>query len=149
MNQRRCSRRWMATFRSGCAMALAASFGVSAFAADRTWPQWGGPTHDFKVAGADLADRWPAEGPTRIWQRPLGEGYSAIVTDSARLFTMYREGDDEIIIALDAGTGKTIWEHRCPAAPSEDQTADFGQGPNAASTVAFTCDKTAGSSPLR
>ena len=113
-------------------MALAASFGVSAFAADRTWPQWGGPTHDFKVAGADLADRWPAEGPTRIWQRPLGEGYSAIVTDSARLFTMYREGDDEIIIALDAGTGKTIWEHRCPAAPSEDQTADFGQGPNAA-----------------
>ena len=124
--------RWTTLGRCTCVVTLALGMTVPALAADKTWPQWGGPTRDFKVADADLADRWPAEGPKRLWQRPLGEGYSAIVTDGDRLFTMYRDGDDEIIVALDAGTGKTIWEHRCPAAPSEDQTADFGQGPNAA-----------------
>ena len=64
-----------------------------------------------------LAESWPENGPTVLWRRPLGEGYSSIGADveDGALLTMYRAGGDEIIIALDADTGATRWEHRYPA----------------------------------
>ena len=43
------------------------------------WPQWGGPSRSFVTDAPALATSWPAEGPRRLWQRPLGDGYSAIV----------------------------------------------------------------------
>ena len=88
------------------------------------WPQWGGPTRDFRVSSEALATSWPADGPEKIWSRALGEGYSSIVADSGALYTMYREGDDEIVVSLDAATGKTRWEHRYPAPLREHM--DYG-----------------------
>ena len=75
------------------------------------WPQWGGPTRNFHVESATTASTWPDSGPTQLWHRPLGEGYSSILVDDSTLVTMYREGDEEIIIALDAGTGATRWQY--------------------------------------
>ena len=77
------------------------------------WLQLGGPTRNFHVESDSLAHRWPDGGPTQLWSRPLGEGYSSIVVDVDHdmLVTMYRDGEDEIIIALDAGTGATRWRH--------------------------------------
>ncbi len=95
------------------------------------WPQWGGLTRDFKSNVTGLADRWPEDGPKRLWSRPLGDGYSSIVADSGRLYTMYREGGEEIVIALSADDGKTIWEHRYRATTYSGQTDAYGQGPNA------------------
>ena len=54
------------------------------------WPQWGGPTRDFKAPSGKLASAWPAAGPKALWSRDLGDGYSAIVTDGDALYTMYR-----------------------------------------------------------
>jgi len=79
------------------------------------WPQWGGPARDFRVSSPGLATSWPSGGPKKLWSRALGEGYSSIVVDSDALYTMYRVGDDEIIVSLDAATGKTRWEHRYQA----------------------------------
>jgi hypothetical protein len=53
------------------------------------WPQWGGPTRNFKVAAGRLQP-WPASGPREIWSRDLGEGYSAIAADGSVLFAQYR-----------------------------------------------------------
>jgi len=80
-----------------------------------SWRQWGGPGRNFQLEPAPLATSWPDGGPERLWSRPLGEGYSAIVVDEGVLYTMYRDGDQEVIIALDAGTGETRWQHRYPA----------------------------------
>jgi outer membrane protein assembly factor BamB len=44
---------------------------------------------------------------------------------------MFRQGEHEIVVALDAETGRTIWEHRYHARPDPKQTAEFGQGPSA------------------
>ena len=68
-----------------------------------------------------------AAGPRELWSRPLGEGYSAISSDGAALFTMYRPIKSmltilkervwspatapEAVIALDAASGRTLWEH--------------------------------------
>ncbi len=105
------------------------------------WPQWGGPNRDFIVDGPPLADNWEEGGPPVIWSRPLGAGHSAIVVDDGMLFTMYRIGsatrsgpwnEEEIVIALDAATGETVWEH---AYPSGIENFDFGAGPHSTPLV--------------
>jgi outer membrane protein assembly factor BamB len=94
------------------------------------WPQWGGPNHDFKIEAGNLASSWSEKGPPRLWSRELGEGYSGIAASENQLFTMYREGDSEVVIAMDAGTGKTVWEYRYEARFT-GFNKDGGPGPHA------------------
>jgi outer membrane protein assembly factor BamB len=88
--------------------------------ASPSWHQWGGPDRNFHSESTGLATSWPASGPEAIWSRPLGEGYSTVVVDDGTLFTMYRDEPDELIVALAASTGETLWEHRYPAPLVED-----------------------------
>jgi outer membrane protein assembly factor BamB len=120
---------------------LSFTFVPSASAQSFGWPQFGGPNRNFKSDSKGLASSWPAAGPRRLWMRDLGEGYSAIVSDgpektssgdAGRLYTMYRVGDEERVIALDAATGKTIWEYGY-AAPFL-KGMDMGNGPGPHST---------------
>jgi outer membrane protein assembly factor BamB len=94
-----------------------------------SWPQWGGPRRDFTVEVKGLAETWPAAGPKRLWSRPLGEGHSSVVVEGDRLYTMYSKGDQEFIIAMEAATGKTIWE-KGNAASAEGMDLQFGRGPH-------------------
>jgi outer membrane protein assembly factor BamB len=98
----------------------------------RAWPQWGGPARNFVTAGETLAREWPAAGPRRIWQRPLGDGFSAIVSDGRTLFTAYREGDKDVTIALDAATGATRWQAAYDAPFVETCSQRLGPVPRAA-----------------
>jgi outer membrane protein assembly factor BamB len=101
------------------------------------WRQWGGPNRNFIVEASGLSNKWPDSGPRTIWSRPLGTGHSAIVADDGLLFTMYRVGNgrtrggpfqpEESVIALDASTGKTIWEHKYS---SKIEDFSFGAGPH-------------------
>ena len=95
------------------------------------WNQWGGPNRDFKADTTGLAESWPEMGPKTIWSRSLGEGNSSIVVNEGRIFTMYRSGDEEVVIALDRDSGKTVWEHRYPAAMLESIETRYGKGPHA------------------
>src|SRR5262245_29711763 len=89
------------------------------------WRQWGGPNRNFVVEASGLADSWPEGGPPLLWNRPLGTGHSAILAEDGRLYTMYRVGNgrtkggpfdaEESVVALDAATGKTLWEHKYPS----------------------------------
>ncbi|MBI4474155.1 MAG: PQQ-like beta-propeller repeat protein [Acidobacteria bacterium] len=101
------------------------------------WRQWGGPNRNFIVESTGLAEKWPETGPRLIWSRPLGVGHSSILVDDGRLFTMYRVGNgrarqgpwesSESVIAMDAATGKTIWEHKYP---SRIEDFSYGAGPH-------------------
>jgi outer membrane protein assembly factor BamB len=104
---------------------------VAGETASRGWTQWGGPAQDFRADSRGLAAEWPADGPPRLWSRELGEGYSAILVESGRLYTMYRDGDEEVVVCLNAADGKTVWEHRYDHAPHEDHIQQFGSGPRA------------------
>ncbi len=99
------------------------------------WSQWGGPHRNFISETKGLAPSWPATGPRRLWQRELGEGYSAIAVERGMLFTMYRKGDNEIAVALDAATGKTVWEYSYAAPFSPDYDMSNGPGPHATPLV--------------
>ena len=132
-----------------CAVATpdAQSTGQKPTAPEIGWPQWAGPTRDFHVPSTNLADSWPAGGPPLIWSRPLGTGHSSIVVDPAdggRLFTLYRAGNgrakvgpwkqEETVVALDAKSGATIWEHSYPARTGFEDFS-FGPGPHATPLV--------------
>ncbi len=93
------------------------------------WPQWGGPHRDFTVETTGLAETWPEDGPPKLWHRELGDGYSTILVDGNVLYTMYRIGEDEFTVALDARTGETIWEHKNPS-PRTPQMEQYGPGPH-------------------
>jgi len=107
----------------------------SASAQATDWAQWGGPHRDFKSDAKGLAASWPAAGPRRLWQRELGEGYSAIAVERGVLYTMYRKADNEVAIALDASTGKTIWEYSYAAPFSPEYDMSNGPGPHATPLV--------------
>jgi outer membrane protein assembly factor BamB len=110
---------------------------------DAAWPQWGGPRRDFTVDVTGLARQWPAAGPRRLWSRPLGEGHSAIVAEGGVVYTAYRPHDSpsarranrETVIALDAATGRTLWEHSYEA-PTEGFDLEYGAGPHATPLIA-------------
>jgi outer membrane protein assembly factor BamB len=103
--------------------------------ADTPWLEWGGPGRDFNVPDAALASSWPREGPPRLWSRDLGDGYSAVLADGARLYTLFRRGEQNVAIALDAATGRTLWEQAFDAAPLPNMFLEYGAGPNATPLV--------------
>jgi outer membrane protein assembly factor BamB len=105
---------------------------LSAPASSAPWPQWGGPTRNFVAPDAPLADVWPAAGPRTLWRRPLGDGFSGIVSDGRALYTLYRDGTDDVVVSLDAGSGKTLWEARYAATFNETCSERLGQAPRAA-----------------
>lgn len=108
--------------------------------ASAQWPQWGGPNRDFHSPATGLAEEWPEAGPRKIWERELGAGYSSIVADGGLLFTMYRSDDHEVVVALDAKTGATHWEHGYRSSGSE--------APNSTPTVAGSMVYTLGVSGM-
>lgn len=121
--------------------AAAVVCGAAAAHTNAQWAQWGGPNRNFAVETSGLADKWPDEGPKRLWHRTLGSGFSSIVADDGMLFTMYRKRKTdsyEYTVSLDAATGKTLWQKRHLAAVPA-ATADYGKeftGPNATPLIA-------------
>jgi outer membrane protein assembly factor BamB len=105
-------------------------------AASPEWGQWAGPNRNFTVPARAIARQWPASGPKVLWKRAMPFGSSSMVVEGKRLYTMYREGDDEIVLALDAATGKTIWEHRYPAPFLSGMNMKTGPGPHATPLIA-------------
>jgi len=65
----------------------------------------------------------------------LGEGYSSILVENGILYTMYRTGSTETVIAADAGSGKTIWEYAYSASFTSD-AHETGNGPHATPAIA-------------
>jgi outer membrane protein assembly factor BamB len=108
------------------------------------WTQWGGPTRDFMSDATGLAATWPAGGPKKLWSRALGEGHSSILVENSRLYTMYRplgmlalvrRSQEEVVAALDAATGKTLWEFKY-ASPTDDLDFSQGAGPHSTPLIA-------------
>ena len=110
--------------------------GEADVAAGRAWPQWGGPARNFVAADVKIAESWPAGGPPTLWRRPIGDGFSAIVTDGTTLYTVYRDGADDVAIALEAGSGKELWKAHYPAPFTETCSERLGPVPRAAPLIA-------------
>ncbi len=97
------------------------------------WTQWGGDNaRSFTVTDVKLAAEPQLQ---ELWKRDLGGGYSGVLHETDRLYTLYREGDKEVVVCLNAADGTPRWEHRYDATIPEEADTDFGKGPNSTPIV--------------
>ena len=75
------------------------------------WHQWRGPNRDGVSSETGVLKTWSEAGPKELWRIPLGEGFSGVSISNGRAYTMYAKGEDEIVVCVDAYTGKEIWRY--------------------------------------
>ncbi|HEX4912624.1 MAG TPA: PQQ-binding-like beta-propeller repeat protein [Vicinamibacterales bacterium] len=109
--------------------------GIQPIAA-QDYPQWRG-AHRDGAATFSAPRTWPDQ-LTLKWRVDVGTGYAAPITVGDRVYAFSRQGDDEVMRALDAATGKTIWETRYNASykPNPAATRTHGTGPKSTPTFA-------------
>ncbi|MEO6244650.1 MAG: PQQ-binding-like beta-propeller repeat protein, partial [Opitutaceae bacterium] len=90
-------------------LAAAVAF-VSAPAAEGLdWPQWRGPDRTDVSKETGLLKAWPEGGPKRVWlYENAGNGYSGPAIANGKLFTIGTRDGSEILLVLDAATGKEL-----------------------------------------
>ena len=93
----------------GCVVLLIAS---CVFAQD--WPQWRGPNRDGKVSGFTAPREWPKE-LTQKWKVTVGSGDATPALVGNKLYVFTRQGDDEVILCLNARSGKELWKSKYAA----------------------------------
>ena len=99
------------------------------------WPQFRGPNRDGAVASFIEPKVWP-DTLTQRWKVDVGEGHASPSSFGNRLYVFTRQGTNEVMQALDAGTGKAIWQTRY-AAPVTVNPAARAHGPGPKSTPTF------------
>jgi outer membrane protein assembly factor BamB len=83
---------------------------ATSLAANFDWPQWRGPNRDDVSKETGLLKQWPEGGPKRVWLfENAGHGYSGPSIVAGKLFTIGTRDNAEILLALDANTGKELW----------------------------------------
>jgi len=79
------------------------------------WPQILAPGRNgLAAADETLADEWPAERPRAVWRRQVGAGYAGVAVRKGRGYLFHRIDGREVLEAIDAGSGKTLWEQGHP-----------------------------------
>lgn len=79
------------------------------------WPQFLGPAQDNVSPETGLLETFPAKGPRVIWEQALGTGYGPPSVRGGVLVVHHRKGNLEIVEALDAATGKSLWQTGYPS----------------------------------
>jgi outer membrane protein assembly factor BamB len=98
---------------------------MSISAAD--WAQWRGPQRTGISQETGLVDQWPQGGPRLVWQvKELGNGYGSPAVVGNRIYILGNEGtENEFVQALDAATGREIWNKRIGNVGNPDQQPPY------------------------
>lgn len=105
----------------------------TAIAAD--WPQYRGPNRDDVSKETGLLKEWPKGGPLLAWTfESAGVGYSPPSIVGDRVYVTGGRDDDELLIAVDAKTGKELWTAKI-GPTFRWKGNSWSAGPSAAPTV--------------
>src|ERR1043165_5474030 len=108
-------------------LALSIAAGLSfAVARAADWPQWRGPERTGHATGAAVPAALPKE-LAPAWKIPAGGGFSGPVVAGRALVYLDENGSREIAHALDAATGKELWQFDY----AEVFKDEWGAGPRA------------------
>jgi outer membrane protein assembly factor BamB len=78
------------------------------------WPQWRGANRDGKATGFVAPEKWP-ETLKEQWKANVGSGDSTPSLVGDKLYAFNRQGDREVNVCLNAGTGKQVWSDKYAA----------------------------------
>ncbi|MDB6053676.1 MAG: bamB 1 [Verrucomicrobiales bacterium] len=74
------------------------------------WPQWRGPNRTDLSSETGLLKTWPEGGPKKLWTfSDAGLGYSGPAIVNGKIYTLGTRSNKEVMLSLDAATGKEIW----------------------------------------
>jgi outer membrane protein assembly factor BamB len=100
------------------------------------WPQWRGPNRDGTIATFVEPRTWP-ERLTERWKIDVGTGYATPIVVGNRVYAFSRQRENEVMRAIDADSGKVVWETSYPAPfKMNPATARHGPGPKSTPTYA-------------
>ena len=99
------------------------------------WPQWRGPHRDGVVKMADLATEWPKDGPSRVWQKDIGIGYSSFAVKDGQFYSLFQQQDKEVVACWRVKDGEEVWRHEY------DCHADIRDYPGPRSTPTLDGDR--------
>jgi outer membrane protein assembly factor BamB len=99
------------------------------------WSQWRGPNRDGAVASFTEPKPWPDQ-LSQKWKVEVGPGYATPLVVGNRIYMFARQDENEVMSALDAATGKVLWQTGYPA-PFTMQKAAARHGPGPKSTPVF------------
>ena len=89
--------------------------GAIAVTGAANWPEWRGPSRDGHSTETNLPSKWSPAGENLAWRIPIGSRSSPVVFGN-RIYLNTPTGDlahtQERLVALDAETGKIVWERR-------------------------------------
>jgi outer membrane protein assembly factor BamB len=79
------------------------------------WADWRGPAREGISLEKNLPEKWSPQGDNLVWKAPYG-GRSAPIVMGNRVFIFNSAGEGETlqerVMALDAETGKLVWEYK-------------------------------------
>lgn len=103
------------------------------------WPQWRGSARDGVAIGFTAPAAWP-KSLRKVWSVPMAGGYSTPIATQTALYVFSREGDQEVVQALDRASGKVLWHKGYPAPFRKNQYAtEMGMGPHG--TPLYACGR--------
>jgi outer membrane protein assembly factor BamB len=102
---------------------LTQSGGTPAEGIAGSWPRFLGPNYTaVSDESVPLADRWPAGGPTVLWECRLGAGHAGPAVHNGRVYVLdydqQRQGD--VLRCLSLADGTEIWNRWYPVPLADD-----------------------------
>ncbi len=83
--------------------------GDAASPATANWPQWLGPARDGISKETGLLAEWPADGPAKLWSKPVGRGYASPVAIEGKVLVFSTVNRKDTLNCLAADDGQELW----------------------------------------
>lgn len=89
------------------------------------WPQILGPHRDGVADDERIVNKLPAK-PQPLWTRSVGDGFAGVAVADGTAYLFHRVGNQEIVEAMNAKTGKVAWKSGSPTSYSGAIASDDG-----------------------
>jgi len=123
----------MRVIRASLALMLLAVFVIPVYAQQPSsdWTQWRGPSRDGVAPAPSDPQAWPTQ-LNQKWKVEVGLGYATPLVVGNRIYQFARKGEREVMMGIDAESGKTLWETGYEAKfTMMSATVQHGPGPKA------------------
>lgn len=97
--------------RASLALILFTAFVIPIYAQQPAsdWTQWRGPNRDGVAPAPSDAQAWPTQ-LNQKWKVEVGLGYATPLVVGNRIYQFARKGEREVMMGIDADSGKVLWE---------------------------------------
>jgi hypothetical protein len=85
-----------------------AILGLTVLATAGDWPKWLGPNGSGIGKETGLADKWPDDGPKKLWSVAAGAGYSSPVIAAGKVY-LFSTVDKKDTLTCLTDEGKEVW----------------------------------------